>query len=186
VHVPGSLTYAAWIENLKKGRSFVTNGPMLELTMAGKGLGESLQVAGPQKLRVKASAQSQYPLAKVELIRNGQVALTVPLAKDERSATLNMEIEVIKSGWYALRASGPGHPDSVVPAVYAHTAPIYVDVAGSTVRSRDDALFFLRWIDELDVMLRIRDRIPDAELRRHVENQLDAARRVYVRIAKEG
>jgi hypothetical protein len=186
VNVPGPLTYAAWIENLKKGRSFVSNGPMLEFTVDGKALSESIKVAGPQKLRVKASARSQYPLAKVELIHNGQVAVTLPLAKDDLSAALDQEIELKKSGWLAVRASGPGHEGSVVPAVYAHTAPIYIDVAGSAVRSRDDAVFFLNWIDELDVMLRARDRIPDAELRRHVESQLDAARRVYARIAKEG
>jgi TolB protein len=186
VQVPGTLTYAAWIDNLKKGRSFVSNGPMLEFTAAGKGLGESVKLDGPQKLRVKASARSQYPLAKVELIVNGQVAVLVPLAKDDLSATLDREIEVKQSGWLALRASGPGHPDSVVPAVYAHTAPIYIDFAGSATRSREDALFFLAWIDEVVVMLRIRDRIPDAELRRHVENQLEAARKVYARIVKEG
>ena len=122
----------------------------------------------------------------MELIHNGQVAVALPLAKDELSAILDQEIEVKKSGWLALRASGPGHPDSVVPVVYAHTAPIYVDVAGSAVRSRDDALFFLAWIDDLAVMLRTRDRIPDVELRRHLDNELDAARRVYARIAKDG
>jgi Tol biopolymer transport system component len=184
VHVPGPLTYAGWIDNLKKGRSFVSNGPMLEFTIDGKALSESIKLDGPGKLRVKASARAQYPLAKVELIHNGQVAVTLPLAKDDLSAALDQEIDLKKSGWLALRASGPGHPDSVVPAVYAHTAPIYIEVVGSAVRSRDDAVFFLTWIDELAVMLRERDRIPDAELRRHVENQLDAARRVYARIAK--
>jgi Tol biopolymer transport system component len=186
VQTSGPLTYAAWIDGLKKGRSFVSNGPMLELTVDGKQLGESIKLTGPQKLRVKASARSQYRLTKVELIHNGQVAVDIPLAKDDLSAALDREIEVQKSGWLALRATGPGHLDSVVPAVYAHTAPIYIDVAGSTLRSRADAVFFLAWMDELAELVRVRDRIPDAELRRHVENQLDAARKVYARIAKEG
>ena len=186
VHVPGGLTYDGWIDNLKKGRSFVSNGPMLELTIDGKALGETIKVNGHEKVRVKASARSQYPLAKVELIHNGKVAATLPLAKDEQSATLDQQIELKGSGWYALRASGPGHPDSVVPAVYAHTAPIYIDIAVSVLRSREDALFFLAWIDDLAVMVRTRDRIPDTKLRQHVDDQLDAARRVYARIAKEG
>jgi dipeptidyl aminopeptidase/acylaminoacyl peptidase len=186
VNVPGPLTYAAWIDNLKKGRSFVSNGPMLELTIDGKGLGESIKLAGPQKLRVTGSARSQFPLSKVELIHDGKVAVAPPLAKDERSATLDQEFEIKTSGWLALRASGPGHPDSPLPAVYAHTAPIYIEVAGGAVRSKEDAQFFLKWIDELAVMVRVRDRIPNAELRRHVENQLDAARSVYAKIAREG
>ena len=185
VQLPGPLTYESWIENLKRGRSFVSNGPMLEFSVDGKGLSESIKLDAPRKLRVKASARSQYPLAKVELIHNGQVAVTLPLAKDDLSAVLDQEIELKKSGWLALRASGPGHPDSVVPAVYAHTAPIYVEVEGSAVRSREDALFFLTWIDDLSVMVRTRDRIPDATLRRHVESQLDEARKVYARLARE-
>jgi hypothetical protein len=186
VHVPGGFTYAGWIENLKKGRSFVTNGPMLDLTVDGKGLGESIALSGPGRVRVKASARAQYPLAKVELIYNGQVAASLPLAKDMLSAILDQEIDVKTTGWLALRATGPSHADSPVGAVYAHTAPIYVDIANSKLRSRDDALFFLSWIDDLAVLLRTRDRIPDAELKRHVDNQLDAARSVYARIAKEG
>ena len=30
VHIDGAFTYEKWIEGLKAGRTFVTNGPMLE------------------------------------------------------------------------------------------------------------------------------------------------------------
>jgi hypothetical protein len=159
---------------------------MLELTANGQGLSEVIKIGSPRKVNVKASARSLYPLAKVELIYNGQVAAALPLAKDDLTATFAKEINLDKSGWLALRASGPGHPDSVVPAVYAHTAPIYVEVAGAPVRSKADAQFFLKWIEELGVMVRARERTPNAELRQHIENQLDAARTAYARIAKEG
>jgi hypothetical protein len=61
-----------------------------------------------------------------------------------------------------------------------------VEVAGAPVRSRADALFFLKWIDDLAVVVRSRDRVPNAELRKHIETQLDDARAVYARIAREG
>jgi hypothetical protein len=186
VRLKGPLTYHAWIEGLRKGKSFVSNGPMLELTLDGQGPGAVIALANPGKLRVKAHARSQFPLAKVELIRNGQVAATLTLAGDDRSAALEQAIDLTQSGWLALRASGPGHPDSPVPALFAHTGPIYIEVAGSAVRSRADAKFFLTWIDDLALRIRARDRIPTAELRRHVESQLDAARTVYARIAREG
>jgi hypothetical protein len=38
----------------------------------------------------------------------------------------------------------------------------------------------------LAVVARERDRGPNAELRQHVQNQIEAARAVYVRIAREG
>jgi hypothetical protein len=185
VQVQGGLSYTAWIDGLKKGRSFVTNGPMLELTLDGQGPGEVVKVAAPGKLKVRALARSQFPLAKVELIHNGQVAAVLPLAKDDLSASLEKMIDVERSGWLAVRASGPGNPNSPFPALFAHTAPIYLEVAGAAVRSRADAQFFLAWIDDLAVMVRERDRVPNAELRRHIQNQLEAARSVYLRIARE-
>src|SRR5262249_26599598 len=108
----------------------------------------------------------------------------LPLDKEGLSAELDEELLVERSGWVALRASGPGRPDSPLPALYAHTSPIYVEVAGAPPRSREDARFFLAWIDDLAVMLRARGRIPTEELRAQVESQLNAARAVYARIAK--
>jgi Tol biopolymer transport system component len=186
VQVAGPLSYAAWIDGLKKGRSVVSNGPMLELTVDGQGLGETIKLAGPGKVMVKARARSQFPLAKVELIHNGQAAAVLPLGKDELSASVEQEVTVERSGWLALRAGGPGRPDSPYPALFAHTAPIYVEVRGSSARSRADAQFFLAWIEEMAVLVRGRDRVPSAELRQHIQDQLESARRVYVRIARDG
>jgi hypothetical protein len=184
--INGPLTYSAWIEGLKKGHSFVTNGPLLELTVDGQNLGSVIQIARPRKLMVKARARSQFPLSKVELLYNGEVAVTLPVARDDLSATVEQGLEVEKSGWLALRASGPGNPNSATPPLFAHTAPLYVEVAGAPVRSRTDAEYFLKWIDDLALVVRSRDRVPSEELRRHIETQLDAARAVYVRSAKEG
>jgi WD40-like Beta Propeller Repeat len=185
VKIDGPLTYADWIAGLKAGRSFVTNGPMLELTLDDRGLGDVLKLAEGRKLRVKAKARSQFPVTKVELMYNGKVVSELPRAADELSAALDEELLIDKSGWLALRASGPGRPDSPLPALYAHTSPIYVEVGGMPMRSADDARFFLNWIEQLAVMARTRDRVPNAELRRHIEEQLEAARAVYARIAKE-
>jgi hypothetical protein len=42
------------------------------------------------------------------------------------------------------------------------------------------------WIDRLSLALRLRDRVPNDELRKHVQNQLEAARAVYVKVAETG
>jgi hypothetical protein len=184
VRVEGSLSYAAWIDGLKKGRSVVTNGPMLELTLDGRMPGDVVKVAAPGKLRIKARARSQFPLAKVELIDNGEVAAVLPLGEGGHSADVDREINIDRSGWLAMRAGGPGRPDGPAPALFAHTAPVYVEVAGAAVRSRTDAQFMLAWINDFAVMVRERDRVPNAELRRHILSQLEAARGVYVKLAR--
>jgi hypothetical protein len=124
-------------------------------------------------------------MATVELLYNGRVVANAKLAADEQSAALDADLLLDRSGWVALRATGPGHPDSPLPILYAHTNPIYVEVGGQQTRSKTDALFFLKWIDQVDVMARTRARIPTEELRRHVQQQIDQARLVYARIAKE-
>ncbi len=190
VQVKGPLSYDGWIEGLKAGRSFVSNGPMLELAIDEKGPGDVLQIPAARKLKVRAKARSQYPLAGVELVYNGQVAVTARLGPDDLSSDIEQELLVDRSGWLALRATGrpggPGQADRPVPALFAHTGPIYVEVAGAPVRSAADARFFLSWIDDLNLIVRSRDRVPNDELRRHVQNQVEAARAVYARIAKEG
>lgn len=185
VQVDGPLTYAKWIDGMKAGRSFVTNGPMLELALDGRGLGDTVKLAEARKAPVRAKAHAAFPLAKVELIYDGEVVHTAKLATDEKSAALDMDLVLDKSGWLALRATGPGHPDSPLPILYAHTNPIYVEVAGQPTRSKADALFFLKWIDQVEVLARTRDRVPTEELRRHVLQQIEQARSVYARLAKD-
>src|SRR5205823_6982716 len=55
VRVEGGLTYKGWIEGLKAGRSFVTNGPMLTFTADGKEAGAVLKAGEQPKVRGKAT-----------------------------------------------------------------------------------------------------------------------------------
>jgi len=183
VHLNGPLSYPAWIAGLKAGRSFVSNGPVLNLSIDVKEPGAVIASPAPRTVRIKAVVKSQFPLDKAEVIYNGKVVLSPPLSPDNLTASLDQELPLDKSGWIALRAQGPGTPNTALSSLYAHTSPIYIEIGGATPQSRDDALFFLTWIDCLSVNLRERNRIPDAALRRHVQDQLEAARAIYARMA---
>lgn len=183
VKIDGPLSYERWIEGLREGKSFVTNGPMLEFTIDRSQIGDWIKAPVPQKMTVRARASAAFPLAKVEVLYNGKPVASIE--PDKKSAKIEREVLIDKSGWLAVRATGPGHPDSPLPALYAHTNPIYVEIAGKPARSRADALFMLNWLDRLAVMQRERNRIPTEELRRHVQGQIDAARAVYAKMLKE-
>jgi hypothetical protein len=183
VHVNGSLTYEGWIEGLKWGRSFVTSGPMLEFTVNGEGPGSLLKLAAKPKVRVKARARSAFPLAKAELIHNGRVAAMAELSEDKCTATLSQELTLEHGGWLAFRASGPGTADTLTGALNAHTNPVYVEADGTTYRSPDEPRAFLKWIDQFELLLRARDRFPTPRHREQAQEQLEAARAVYTRLA---
>jgi len=185
VHVDGPLSYEKWIDGLKAGRSFVSSGPMLEFAVNGEGAGAILKLAAKPTVRLKATARSAFPLTKAEVVHNGSVVATATLSEDKRTATVDRELTVENGGWLAFRASGPGTPDTATTALNAHTNPVYVEAGGVTYRSATEAEAFLKWIDQLDLVLRSRERFPTPKHREQAQDQLDAARAVYVRIARE-
>lgn len=186
VKIDGPLDYGKWIDGLRAGRSFVTNGPMLELSIGQYQLGQTIKLETARELTVTAKATSHFPMAAVQLIYNGKVIATAPLSESGQQAKLELPVKLDQSGWLALRASGPGHRDHPTPSLEAHTSPIYVDLAGAGYRSKADAEYFLNWIDRLSLAIRVRDRLPDETQRRHVEGQIEAARAVYLKIVETG
>jgi hypothetical protein len=185
VHLDGPLSYLHWIDGLKAGRSFVTNGPMLTFTVNGKEPGTVLAVGEKPTLRVKATARSLFPLTKAEVVHNGKAIVSLKLSDDQRSATLDREITLDRGGWLAFRADGPGTIDSALPTLNAHTNPVYLEVKGGVYRSAEEARAFLKWIDSFEILLRSRNRFPTAGLRQQAQDQIEAARLVYARIIRE-
>ena len=157
---------------LKAGKSFVTNGPMLELTANGKFLGETIILSAPGAVRVQASAEAATLLSKIEVVHNGAVVAARELESSARSAALDQTVQIQRSGWLGARVYGAGGSQ-------AHTSPIYVDVSGQPASSRADAAYFLEWIDRLEERFASGDRVPSPQMRAHVKGQLDAARAVY-------
>lgn len=184
VKLDGPLKYSSWIENLRAGRSFVTNGPMLSLTADGKEIGSTIRLAGTGTIQISAQVTAQFPLSRFELIQSGRVVASGEFDEKKLSGKIKTPVEFERSGWVSVRASGPSHPDHPTGGQYAHTSPIYIQVAGKPSDSKEDALYFLKWIDRLALAVRIRDRIPSAELRAHVESQLESARAVYRKLAE--
>ena len=172
VKIDGAFSYGEWIKNLRAGRSFVTNGPMLEFTLGNQSLGQTLRLPATDTVPVRASAAAPFPLARVELVYNGAVVATGSLSTDRLRGTLEQPVKIESSGWLGFRAFGEDQSQ-------AHTSPIYVEVAGKPAASHQDAEYFLQWIDRLEAMLKERDRLSTPELKKHVELQLNAARAVY-------
>ena len=139
VYVPirGPLSSNKWLSQLKAGRSYITNGPLLELEADGKKLGDTLSLDKPGKVKVTARATGRLDFQKIELIYNGQVlnSTTTSPVGGHFEATMQYELPVEESGWLALRVAKSELAKDAAKSelgkdLFAHTSPIYVDIAG--------------------------------------------------------
>jgi hypothetical protein len=178
--IDGPLSQHGWAEGIRAGRTFVTNGPMLEITAGSLEPGDTIRLAGPAEVPVRARATWLHPIDRAELVANGVVVARATLSADRRTAIIDQSVKVERSGWLSFRAYNAN------AGVQAHSGAIYVEVGGRPTGSRRDAEAFLRWIDQLEGKLRERDRLPTLEIQARVQSQLDAARAVYREIRDRG
>ncbi len=147
-----ALDHRRWLAGIKAGRTFVTNAPLLEFTLGGREIGGELRLpAGGGRLTARVGLRSSVPVDHLEIVGNGRVVATVPLAEGGTLARATVSIPVTRSGWYVLRAYGDRARLPVLDLYpFGSTSPIYVRVGAAPVRSWEDAAFFVRWIDRLE------------------------------------
>jgi len=179
VKVDGEFTYGKWVDGLKAGRSFVSNGPVLQFTANGAGLGETILLKQPGKVSVKAGFQAAYPLEQFEVIFNGKPVAGGKLQSPNRNGEITVNVAIEQSGWLALRASGKSVRHWWGREHGAHTNPIYVKVEGHPQPVRENAEYFINWIERLELELKNRNRIPTEE-KFDVQQHLDLAKQVYL------
>jgi hypothetical protein len=137
-----------WFEALKKGRTFATNGPLVEFTLDGQGPGAELKYeTQKENVPFKAKLRSIVPVDHLEVVCNGKVAQTLRLQGSRDSADVSGTLPLRESGWCLLRASTDADEYPVLDKyAYATTSPVYVTIAGKAPRSPEDAKYFAAWI----------------------------------------
>jgi hypothetical protein len=149
--VIGTLTHRAFLDALKAGRTFATNGPLLQLSVNGRGPGDELTRSGPTRLTARVRLRSMVPVDHLEIIHNGTVVRTIPTTGAGRSADATVSLEANATGWFLLRAwSDSAHHPVLDLMPMATTSPVYVTIAGAPQRSPDDGRYFAAWIARLD------------------------------------
>jgi Tol biopolymer transport system component len=175
------LNVEVWFDALKKGRTFATNGPLIELTLAGQRVGEELKFEGAQAaVPYTAKLRSIVPVDHFEVVCNGRVAQTLKLAGVRDSADLTGTLPLNESGWCVLRASSDKAEYPVLDNyVYATTSPVYVTIGGKAPRAPEDAKYFAAWIERtIDVTSRYPDWNSPSE-KEYVLKRLAEAKTIY-------
>jgi TolB protein len=146
----GPLQSEAWLEALRAGRTFATNGPLLNFSLAGSAIGASVSLDHAQDLPFTARLSAIVPVDHAQVVCNGQVVRELALTGDRKRLEVSGTLPVTGSGWCLLRAFTAAAEYPILDNfIYATTSPVYVSVGGAPLRSPDDARFFGAWIDHL-------------------------------------
>ncbi|HJN12459.1 MAG TPA: CehA/McbA family metallohydrolase [Pirellulaceae bacterium] len=141
VPVDGELSTKKWLKELRAGRSYITNGPFLELETERGGLGDTLRLPAPNRVTVVGRGIGRQNFGALELVYNGKVVHRVPATQEGGYYFADMRhgLEVGEPGWFALRIpSGVGKTE-LDGDLFAHTSPIYVNVGGKSIFRKDVA-----------------------------------------------
>ncbi|HEV3256035.1 MAG TPA: CehA/McbA family metallohydrolase [Gemmataceae bacterium] len=153
---PGEpLTYGAWIEAVRAGRTFITNGPLLSFTVNGHDPGAIIDLPSlDQPVHIAAEARSWLPFDQLEVVLNGNVLLQAKADGSPTAARSQAEVRLPEAGWLAARCSG-SHTlvtrTGWVEHVGAHTSPVYVEVGGRPAPA--DKAAVTKLVDQLTQML---------------------------------
>jgi hypothetical protein len=184
-YVGGPLSFDGWFSAVKAGRTFVTTGPMVQLTVNGRLPGETVDVAPGTRIRVSAEAlghPQQVPLRSLEIIGHGKVLArsTSNLAR----LTADLETPVERGMWIAARVEAG-------PAQVAHTTPVYVTVNGGGFQNHEMLGARIataeRYLAELEADIAVQGQGLDSQAWRHraqIERQIVEARAMLKRIER--
>jgi TolB protein len=186
VYVPvadGALRSEAWLEALRQGRTFATNGPLLDFSLAGQPIGSTLQLAHTRGVAFTARLRSIVPLDHAQVVCNGRIARELALGGQRDRLEVSGTLPISTSGWCVLRAFTAKAEYPVLDNfVYATTSPVYISMRGERPRSPQDARYFVAWVEHL---LQTTARYPDwnsAAEKTGVLQELRDARAVYERL----
>jgi len=183
----GPVTIERFLDALKSGRTFATNGPLLDFSLGDVEVGGELSLDEPQEsVPFRAQLQSIVPVDHVQVVCNGVVVKSLigegggdsegPADKAYVSGTVPLK----ESGWCVLRASSDKAEYPVLDNyVYATTSPIYVTIGGKKPTSPEDAKYFVAWIERV---MQETARYPDwnsAGEKEYVMGKLEEGKRVF-------
>lgn len=184
--VSGPLTIPSWIDALRKGRTYFSSGPILDLRINGKIPGEVIHLPeGGGAVTIEGSVRSVARLTQAVIHSNGRVLKQLNLDPAGKKVAFRETITIKESAWFSLYAEGPRDPALDGEFPQAATNAIRVYVGQQKIRNRESAEYFVRWIAKLSNMAAEWPWWRSEREKNHVLSQFGEASAVYERLARE-
>ena len=138
VYIPPNeeFNHGNWCRNLCRGRTFISSGPLLRLSVNGCRLGDTVRLTGNGgTVELAAAADSIFPLHVLQIVQDGNVVASTEERRGARTLRVKAAVKVSRHTWFAARCAGPKyearpHHDCWRRGIFAHTSPVYVAVGG--------------------------------------------------------
>jgi hypothetical protein len=144
--VDGPLTFTAWKDAVKAGRTFATYGALVDFRVEGKLPGDTIPLNGPATLQIDWNAASAViPITAVELVVGGETVGSKAFDGLLGETGGSFSAKVNGSTWVGLRVRGhqPDKPEIII----AHTSAVMVLVNGKRPMNAPDAATIIEQIE---------------------------------------
>jgi len=164
VDVGADFSYEAWLDGLCSGRTFITNGPLLRLTVDGRAPATEPLDSRRATARVAVEWSGAQPIDRIEIVRDGEVVAGNANLGGASWGTFATDVAVHGARWLAARCSGRART-SYGHALWAHTSPVYLNTRPAAAPARRAAAQFLAGIEEATTWIRTKARFDDTAQR---------------------
>jgi TolB protein len=182
----GNFSINSWLDSIKRGHTFATNGPLIGFSLGDQAIGGELKLpSANNKVKFTAWMRSIVPVDHLQIVCNGNVVRDLTLTGSREAGDFTGVVPISQTGWCLLRAWSEKAEFPILDTYpYATTSPIYVTVAHAPARSPEDATYFVGWIDRMTESVNSnRDWNTETE-KQHVLETLSRAREIYAEKAK--
>jgi hypothetical protein len=208
--VKGQFNYHSWIDAINKGQTFITNSPFIFCHVEGRGSGEKINISQKQTITIVAEMWCQLPVNRLEILANGKVIADKVIEKGQQHAKLQIEYKPGKSVWIAARVHQfnqedtrngvsftqrrdfgggttllNGYYGTMRPETpFAHTNPVYVMVDNQPIRSKEDAEYFIKYLENAVSWLKQSGSFPSDKAQQEVLASYKKGIEAYRKLAK--
>ena len=142
VNTGGNPDFESFRSAVAQGKVFISGGPLIELTVNDKGVGETIRLPKEGGLvRVRAVLSAPHELKHFQLVKNGSSLTIGSINKSEGRINrwvIEREVHFDNSGWLTAWGKGPKIVTQKIDAM-AHSGVIKILVGQQAIESSEDA-----------------------------------------------
>ncbi|MCP3987163.1 MAG: CehA/McbA family metallohydrolase, partial [bacterium] len=139
------FSFDAWKDAIRAGNTFVSYGPLLEFSLEGRPPGSRIAMsAGGGSVDVEYELASvTVPMTRLDVIVNGEIRESRTVGRSAARGSFHLAVD--RSSWVALLVRGryADKPEMIA----AHSSPIMINVEGTRIFSKADAVTILDQIE---------------------------------------